>query len=913
MLRLLRNTRSFPITRTFSTMSKKVDHDDLLVFDDSDFEAIDSTVSIDANDADRLGLRSSPVKGQDDIDKVDWVESSPVKPHNRQFEADFEDSWIDSDDSQQQGVNGAETILFKLSQLSHHSSTQDTAQMSGNEVGAQISTPDAISISAPETSSPAYHRTETLNPYACKKHPVPIIQSARDPQSKTSCNPPNPRLKDGLYPSLDSYDARYTQQETHSKPQIDSTTLSGPSSPPSVEQYTGLIKECKAMGEFDPSIIDKKKTGMASLQPLLKRRKLPNRELLLMTQRTTIESMGLLRRMSSLSKEKPKRVEALVLSEEQQHIVDIVKRGRSLFYTGSAGTGKSVLLKSLIKTLKNMYPGQGEVAVTASTGLAAVNIGGITLHSFSGIGLGKEDADSLVKKVRRNRKASQRWKTVRVLIIDEISMISGELFDKLDHIACELRRNDRPFGGIQVICCGDFFQLPPVSKEEEQATFCFESDAWKRSMKLTITLQKVFRQKGDLEFIDMLNDMRLGKVTPQAEAKFRALERPLPENEIEPAELYSTRSEVERANNLRLKSLPDSVHVYNATDGGTLTDQTARLKMLSNFMAPDQLELKKGAQVMMIKNLDESLVNGSLGKVIDFVDKDTYLCYEKISSEGLTEEQIQSEVEKAKAKALEGSTGEDEEVYEGLEESVFDFLRDIKTDDPETRRSIDNKIRLINELKSISKGHKLPLVRFLTPDGQSRVVLVNPETWTVEDEKQTPLVSRTQLPLILAWALSIHKSQGQTLPKVRVNLKRIFEKGQAYVAISRAVSREGLQILNFDQSKVFAHPRVVQFYEELSSAADALNMEQETFEKFEAHPNSKVHHKKYSTRERPQRSNSHRKTNNTMPGAYPQFEDSDDDKIIVGARRSKRSPGITVSPDGQFSEVVSRVQAEDYM
>ncbi|CEP21456.1 PIF1 [Cyberlindnera jadinii] len=151
--------------------------------------------------------------------------------------------------------------------------------------------------------------------------------------------------------------------------------------------------------------------------------------------------------MSSLSKEKPKRVEALVLSEEQQHIVDIVKRGRSLFYTGSAGTGKSVLLKSLIKTLKNMYPGQGEVAVTASTGLAAVNIGGITLHSFSGIGLGKEDADSLVKKVRRNRKASQRWKTVRVLIIDEISMISGELFDKLDHIACELRRNDRPFGG----------------------------------------------------------------------------------------------------------------------------------------------------------------------------------------------------------------------------------------------------------------------------------------------------------------------------------------------------------------------------------------------------------------------------------------------------------------------------------
>lgn len=909
MLRLLRNTRPLPITRTFSTMSKKVDQNDLMVFDDSDFDTIDSTEPRDSDDADHLVLLSSPIKGQNLADKVDWVDSSPVKPHNRQFEADFEDSWIDSDDSQLQGVDGTENIILKLSQLSNHSSTQDPVGMPDDEVGEQISTPDLISISAPETSSPAYHRTETLNPHACRKPAVPIIQNTRDSRSKTSSNP---QLNSDLYPNLESYDVRYPQMETHTKAKTDNTTLPGHLSPSSVDQYRGLIEECKAMGEFDPSVVDKKKTGMASLQPLLKRRKLPNRELLLMTQRTTVGSMGLLRSMSSLSKEKPKRVEALVLSEEQQNIVELVKRGKSLFYTGSAGTGKSVLLKSLIKTLKNMYPEQGEVAVTASTGLAAVNIGGITLHSFAGIGLGKEDAESLVKKVRRNRKANQRWKTLRVLIIDEISMISGELFDKLDHIACELRRNDRPFGGIQVICCGDFFQLPPVSKGEEQASFCFESDAWARSMKLTITLQKVFRQKGDLEFIDMLNDMRLGKVTPEAEAKFRALERPLPEDEIEPAELYSTRSEVEKANNLRLKELPDSVHVYNATDGGTLTDQTARLKMLSNFMAPDQLELKKGAQVMMIKNLDESLVNGSLGKVIDFVDKDTYLCYEKISSEGLTEEQIQTEIDKAKALASEGSIVQDDEACEELE-SIFDFLSDIETDDEDSKRSIDNKTKLINELKSNSKGHKLPLVRFLTPDGQSRIVLVNPETWTVEDEKQTPLVSRTQLPLILAWALSIHKSQGQTLPKVRVNLKRIFEKGQAYVAISRAVSREGLQILNFDESKVFAHPRVVQFYAELSSAADALNKAEEKFETVQAPPDSKLHHRKYPTRERPQRSKSHQKTSNLLPGAYPQSEDNDDDKLTVGVRRSKRSPGITVSPDGQFSEVVSRVQAEDYM
>ena len=136
---------------------------------------------------------------------------------------------------------------------------------------------------------------------------------------------------------------------------------------------------------------------------------------------------------------------------------------------------------------------------------------------------------------------------------------------------------------------------------------------------------------------------------------------------------------------------------------------------------------------------------------------------------------------------------------------------------------MERKKEIVRNLHKKARGAKLPLVQFFTPSGDARIVLVRPETWAMEDEKDVPLVSRTQLPLILAWSLSIHKSQGQTLSKVKVDLKRVFEKGQAYVALSRAVSRTGLQVLNFDRTKVKAHDIVVNFYESLSSAKSVMN------------------------------------------------------------------------------------------
>jgi ATP-dependent DNA helicase PIF1 len=189
----------------------------------------------------------------------------------------------------------------------------------------------------------------------------------------------------------------------------------------------------------------------------------------------------------------------ITLSNEQKNVLDlVVKKKRSVFFTGSAGTGKSVLMRSIIDDLRKMYAREPDrVAVTASTGLAACNIGGVTLHSFGGIGLGKEATPELVKKISRNAKAKNRWIRTKVLIIDEISMVDGDLFDKLEAIARLIRKNGRPFGGIQLVITGDFFQLPPVpdSSTGRAVKFAFDAGTWSTAIDHTIGLTEVFRQK----------------------------------------------------------------------------------------------------------------------------------------------------------------------------------------------------------------------------------------------------------------------------------------------------------------------------------------------------------------------------------------------------------------------------------
>ena len=210
----------------------------------------------------------------------------------------------------------------------------------------------------------------------------------------------------------------------------------------------------------------------------------------------------------NMKKKGRETVAKVFLSDEQRSVLNLVaEQKKSVFFTGSAGTGKSVLLREIIKVLRDKYKREPDrVAVTASTGLAACNVGGVTLHSFAGIGLGKEAVPELVKKIKRNAKAKQRWLRTKVLIIDEISMVDGDLFDKLEAIARAIRNNGRPFGGIQLVITGDFFQLPPVPDYGRVSKFSFDAATWNTSIEHTIGLTQVFRQKDPGALLDRDNN-----------------------------------------------------------------------------------------------------------------------------------------------------------------------------------------------------------------------------------------------------------------------------------------------------------------------------------------------------------------------------------------------------------------------
>jgi ATP-dependent DNA helicase PIF1 len=310
-----------------------------------------------------------------------------------------------------------------------------------------------------------------------------------------------------------------------------------------------------------------------------------------------------------------------------------------------------------------------------------------------------------------------------------------------------------------------------------QARFSFNADSWNTTIEETIALHKVFRQK-DPEFADMLNQMREGRLDQKAIARFKSLSRELNfDDDLDATELFSTRSEVDRANHIRLENLPGETRIYEARDGGSVSDKTFRDKLLSNVMAPERISLKKGAQVMLLKNIDETLVNGSLGKIIGF----------------MSESQFDNYQERDDFQATQGGSLVDDNI-------------------PSAKGG--NKVTV--DIDGTGSANRFPVVRFAISDGTTRDFLCKRESWSVEQPNGEVQASRSQVPLILAWALSIHKAQGQTLERVKVNLSRAFEKGQAYVALSRATTMGGLQVLGFEPSKVMAHESVRKFYAGLS-------------------------------------------------------------------------------------------------
>lgn len=483
------------------------------------------------------------------------------------------------------------------------------------------------------------------------------------------------------------------------------------------------------------------------------------------------------------------------LSDEQKKVIQTVLQGSNVFYTGSAGTGKSVVLHELVARLRHRHSNDS-IGVTASTGLAAMSIGGMTLHKYLGIGLGHGSAQDLFNRIKRDGILLGRWRRTRVLVIDEISMIDGRLFTKLEQVARLVLGNNKPFGGIQIVCSGDFFQLPPVSKGNDVCQYCFQSEAWKSVINVTIDLKCVFRQKGDDELINMLNAVRTGHITTEIEAKFRSLQREVPYDDgIEPVQLFPTRNEVKRANEMRLSRLTGSMRSFSSDD--ECNNQQDSM-LLESLMCEKELLLKEGAQVMFIQNQTQTIVNGTQGTVLCFMSEELYTKCVQVYF--MHDKDAQVEAEWLLIASRQGASKD----WTDAEKKIVDSIP------ADRKREFENLI--YNAVLMTTKA--IPIVKYKHDGFWNYVSAPKSEFTVMTNGKKT--ATRHQIPLILLWAMSIHKAQGQTLERVRIDLRRAFEVGQVYVALSRATNQKQLQVINFESRKITVSPVVKEFYKRLA-------------------------------------------------------------------------------------------------
>lgn len=433
----------------------------------------------------------------------------------------------------------------------------------------------------------------------------------------------------------------------------------------------------------------------------------------------------------------------------QQTALNILKSGKNVFLTGSAGTGKTYLLNQYIKLLRQH---QVPLAITASTGIAATHIGGQTIHSWSGLGIKDSITKRDLEKIRKRSAVKKRLRNVKVLIIDEISMLSGQNIENINLILQHFKENFLPFGGIQVIFSGDFFQLPPVSRERlpNYEKFAFMAPIWRQLNLHICYLTEQFRQSDD-DLANFLNEIRSGEVSDSGFDQLReCLER-----SQEPADfstkLFTHNADVDAINAQELDKLEARQEKFWATTSGSQTLVDALKK---SILAPEILTLKEGAQVMFVKNNVEGLyMNGTLGTITGF------------SNEGW------------------------------------------------------------------------PVVT----TQQNKKIVARPDEWTVHNEFGKPLATFKQIPLRLAWAITVHKSQGMTLDQAEMNLSKTFESGQGYVALSRVKSWSGLRVTGCNQTALQLDPLALkadQRFQELSQEIEEsvlMQSEQETkdlFQKF---------------------------------------------------------------------------------
>lgn len=307
------------------------------------------------------------------------------------------------------------------------------------------------------------------------------------------------------------------------------------------------------------------------------------------------------------------------LTDMQLTAYNAIKSGKNVFLTGSAGTGKTLVIKSYVKE----YSSKRKIAITSTTGTSAILLGGTTLHSYLKIGLGKENVSKLYQKISSKRTWVKIWRDLNCLIIDEISMLDPILFDKLEHLARLIRSDSRPFGGIQLVLSGDFLQLPCVGTDN----FCFEANSWNNCIEQTYVFTEIIRQS-DCEFQNCLNFLRFGIVNETVINTLNSRIGVELKNDfnIKPTKLYSKNLEVDELNDRELDIL--------ASDGREFYEYNMEIKLIKNIPfdvlekikkncnAVETLQLCIGAQVMLLVNYDVSLglCNGSRGVVVNIVE-----------------------------------------------------------------------------------------------------------------------------------------------------------------------------------------------------------------------------------------------------------------------------------------------------